>query len=258
MAGFCDNHCIHFDGEKCNHPTFPRHKTFLREHKKKCGGFKGTPGINDRETYERKAKERRKAKEMEKKVAKELEIKKNEEHAIQLLEEMGIENREGFDNYFKLNPRQQYFVLQTIIHKRTPKEVMKEVYKMEGREEVPYDTLKSRIRIWRNNPLIVNATNELTNVVADRTKIELEMVMQDMMEKIKEAIKDVDVETSLPEDIIKMTKDLADIKTKLDGKASNVQVGNITFTFGDGSTLADIYVEDDLDTIVIEADFEER
>ena len=254
MAGFCDNYCIHFDGEKCNHPTFARYKTFMRKDKKKCGGFKGTPGINDRETYERKAKEKR----LEKKKKKEEFKKQEEEHALQLLNEIGIQNREGFDNYFKLNSKQQHYVMETVVHKRQEKEVMKEIYKLEGKENVPYETLKSRVRLWRNNPSIVNATNELINVVADRTKNELEMVMQDMMGKIKEAIKDVDVETSLPEDIIKMTKDLADIKTKLDGKASNVQVGNITFTFGDGSTLADIYVEDDLDTIVIEADYEER
>lgn len=250
MANYCDNHCLYYEDNKCNHPTFPRNKTFLKVDGKKCGGFKGTPGINDRETYKKKMKEEKKMKENK--------IKEEQlERSLQLLEEEGIEIREGYENFFKLNRLQQFYVFETVVRKRKKKDVMQDIYEIEKRE-IPKNGLYPRIRIWNNNPNIIKATKEMINVVADKTKIELELIVEDMVEKVKVAIAEVDTETSLPEDIIKMTKDLVDIRSKLKDQASNINVGSITFTFGDGSTLADIFKEDNLETIVIDADYDER
>lgn len=255
MAGYCDNHCVHYVLGQCTHPTWPRFKLFLKEDGKRCGGFKGTPGINDRATYEKIAKEKREKKKEEKKQ----KLIEQQEHALAILEEEGVSKKEGFETFFELSKMQQYYVHETILKRRKDTDVMKEIYQMENRP-LPKSNVYHRVTTWNNNPNIVKSVKEFINIIADRTKNEIDLAMHDMVDKLKQAIAEVDVETSLPEDIIKMTKDLADIKSKLQDKQGNIHVGNITFTFGDGSTLKDIYNEDDddMETVIIDAEYDER
>lgn len=246
MAGYCDNHCIHYKDEKCNHPTFPRYKLYLRKDNKRCGGFKGTPGINDRKAYRQQARDKKKAIEQEKL-----------DYALQLIEENGFEKQEGFENFFKLNKYQQYYVFETIVKKREERNVMKEIYAMQEKP-IPKAGVGYMVKSYNINPNVIKAVKELANIIVDRTKSEVDLIMHDMIDKVKDAIKEVDVETSLPEDIIQMAKNVADIRAKLSDKGTNIDFGGITFTFGDGSTIADLYKGEDLETIVIDADYEER
>ena len=259
MAGFCDNHCKHFDGEKCVHPTYPKIKKFFKADGVKCGDFRGTPGINDRETYRNNLKEIRKEKRREKREEEKRIEQEKLEQSLAILEESNIEKREGLEHYFKLEPIEQYFLMETIVHKRNNKQVMKEVYDLEGRP-IPPSGVKPRIDNWNLIPRITRARDELVNIIALKTKNELDLIMDDMVIKLKDAVASIDLDNTLPEDVIKMTKDVADIVNKIRPKETNVHVGDNTVVFADGTTLKDIYDNSKInkEVIVVEANYEER
>lgn len=259
MAGFCDNHCMHFDGEKCVHPTYPKIKKFFKEDGVRCGDFKGTPGINDWETYRNNLKEKRKEKRREKREEEKRIEQEKLEQSLAILRESNIEKREGLEHYFKLEPIEQFYLMETIVHKRNNKEVMKEVYDLEGRP-IPPSGVSGRINNWNLIPRISRARDELVNIIALKTKHELDMIMDDMVVKLKDAVATIDLDNTLPEDVIKMTKDVADIVNKIKPKETNVHVGDNTVVFADGTTLKDIYDNNKIqkEVIVVEANYEER
>jgi len=259
MANYCDKPCKYFVENECNHPDFKRNKIFLEEDGKKCGGFTPIKGLNDKTALQRARNLIKKEERKEEMLQKKEEEKAKYELTIQKIKEDGFDAKDGFNYFFDLSSIEQYYVWETLVKKRKPLNVMREVNQELGKS-CEATNVRAKIRRWSMRPNIMKATGEITNIIAKKSKQKLDLIVDEMVDKVAEAVGNIDIEHTMPEDVIRMGKDVLDMRNKIQDKNAAINIQDSVLVFGDGSSFGDIYKKNsyDLPTEVIEADFEER